>query len=59
METIILNIINKKNSNYDNSKVLFSELKKELKCTNEELAIFINGCQDARIDSRVEWDVNF
>ena len=59
MKAIILNIIQKKNANYDNSKVLFSELKKELSCTNEELAMFINGCQDARIEMRVEWDINF
>jgi hypothetical protein len=59
MKTQILNIINNKNRNYDNSNVLFSELKETLNCSNEELAICLNGCQDARIDNVISWDVEF
>ena len=59
METQILNILNNKSRNYDNSKVLFSELLETFNCSNEELAICINGSQIASVQNRVEWDVNF
>lgn len=56
MKAAILNIIDKKNKEYDNSKIKFSELLKSLNCTSDDLCIFLNGVQDARIENRIDWN---
>lgn len=54
----ILKMAHKKSANYDHSKIRFSVIMKRLNCTEEELAYFLNGCQDARIYNRIEYDVD-
>lgn len=53
---IISEMIREKNRNYDNSKIAYSEIKKELCCTDEQLIIFLNGCQDAQITNRINYN---
>lgn len=51
----ILDIRAKRLANYNQSSVTFEWLLKELGCSNDELAIAINGAMDSRVEKFVIW----